>query len=116
RLPNVLDDCRLRVEPRGRRPGGSVVLLRQEDAPPRSDSHQRDAFRCRVWAKISGGKAMSLHDLATIEASRATRHMSRWERCLYHYELLIDAGLSHGEALRIAEETTAAEYQERQAA
>jgi hypothetical protein len=59
---------------------------------------------------------MSLHDLSTIEASRFTRPQTRWERCIHHYELLLNAGLSHEESLRIAEETTAAEYQERQAA
>lgn len=59
---------------------------------------------------------MSFHDISIIEASRFTRPQTRWERCMHHYELLLNAGLPHEEALPIAEETTAAEFQERHAA
>lgn len=53
-----------------------------------------------------------IHDLALLEVSRLTRGPSPWERRVHHYDMLLDAGLPHDEALRIAEDVSRAEQQQ----
>ncbi len=52
-----------------------------------------------------------IHDLAIMEVSRLTRGPSPWERRVHHYDMLLDAGLSHEEALQIVEDVSRAEQQ-----